>query len=525
MNMPTAMADTRVLMSFSSAYAQLAQRLADELRAAGVAVRYDQWEGGGGLPGRQSVPNDTGDIDFLLPLLTPSDIAPTWIGEEWRRAVYEPARARDIDVLAVKGECATDAVPDYLRGHSFADLNPRDYTLELRRLIQSIRDRSGDSKIVVPAVDAGDAQAREQTSVAGDPITLELGEGLGTLLADEAGANRFFGELIPMMRDGLFWELGVPFGIPRLRLGSGLPTWSARILINSVPESQLEADPDWVLVNEGVEALRQLGFAAEPAVNPATGWTGARIPAEAATRAQERGLTTWDTHGALVLALSSVLRRKAADFLGIATVQTLLDQVRPHFPQLVAETVPKTLSLFVLTDVLRRLVVEGVSIRNLRRILLFLADWGRTEQDPLYLAEYARAGLQRQLTHQLSRGTKTLIVFLLDPEIESLIENHRRFTATGSYVDLPPDQLRAVLDAIREPMREFPDGVQAPQILTTIGVRSYVRRLVAPSIPELHALSYPELMPEAKVQPAGRITLGGFVGRRGVTANGVAIWD
>ena len=46
----------------------------------------------------------------------------------------------------------------------------------------------------------------------------------------------------------------------------------------------------------------------------------------------------------------------------------------------------------------------------------------RLEDDPLYLTEYARAGLQRQITDRLSGGTKTLVVFLLDPEIEKLIE-------------------------------------------------------------------------------------------------------
>lgn len=524
MSTPKSMSNTRVLMSFSSAYVQLAQRLADALRAAGIAVRYDQWEGGGGVPARQSVPSDLGDVGFVLPLLTPSDAAPTWVGEEWRRAVYEPALAREILVIPVLAEGDLAAVPLDLQERRFANLASVDRGSELRDLIQGIRDRSGDSRILVPPVEAGDAHPGERISVAADPITLELGEGLGHLLADESGAARFFGEMIPMMRDGLFYELGVPFGIPRLRLGPDLPPWSARILIHSVPESQLEADPDWVLVNEGVEALQQLGLDAEPAVNPATGWTWARIPADAAAQAEARGLTTWDTHGSLTLGLSSVLRRKAADFLGIETVQSLLDQVTPYFPQLVAETIPKTLSLFVLTDVLRRLVIEGVSIRNLRRILLTLADWGRSEQDPLMLAEYARAGLQRQITDQLSRGTKTLIVFLLDPEIEDLITSHRRFTATGSYVDLPPDRLRAILDAIREPMCALPGNVQPPQVLTTMGIRSYVRRLVAPSMPELHALSYQELMPNANVQPVGRITLGGFLGGRGATADGVAIW-
>ncbi|HEX6625488.1 MAG TPA: FHIPEP family type III secretion protein [Pyrinomonadaceae bacterium] len=162
------------------------------------------------------------------------------------------------------------------------------------------------------------------------------------------------------------------------------------------------------------------------------------IPARAAAAAVGRGLTTWDAHEFLVLALSAVLRRKAADFIGLDEARALLARIEPVFPQLVAETVPKTVSLFGLTDVLRRLVVELVFVRNLRRILLALADWGRVENDPLLLTEYVRAALRRQLTYRLSRVTNQLVEFLLHPEIETAIRDATRHTATGSYVELEP---------------------------------------------------------------------------------------
>lgn len=40
-----------------------------------------------------------------------------------------------------------------------------------------------------------------------------------------------------------------------------------------------------------------------------------------------------------------------------------------------------------LSDVLRRLVAQGVGIRNLHRFLMMLADWGRGESDPLLWTE------------------------------------------------------------------------------------------------------------------------------------------
>jgi type III secretion protein V len=279
-----------------------------------------------------------------------------------------------------------------------------------------------------------------------------------------------------------------------------------------------------VLVNERATVLMERGFAAEAAINPATGAEYAWIPDVQAAAALEAGLTTWDAPGFVALALSSLLRRKAADFVGIDETRAMLAQVEPVFPQLVAETVPRTVSLFVLTDVLRRLVAEGVSIRDLRAILMALADWGRVERDPLMLTEYARVALRRQLTHRFSHGTNQLVVVLLHPDIERSIRDSTRHTATGSYVDLEPSRLRGILEAIREPIASLPNDVQVPQLLTAVEIRSSVRRLVAPSMPHLHVVSYQELRPDADVQPIGRISLDGFSPRSGVSVNGAPLW-
>jgi type III secretory pathway component EscV len=514
---------TPVLLSFSSAYTDLARRLADDLKAANIEVRYDKWEGGGGIPATQSLDHGVDDTAFVLPLLTPSNAARTWIGDEWRRTIYEEARARGVDVLPVRGDGDLHAIPDFLRDRSFADLCDREYALELRRLVETIRDRSGNPGIELPGDDREVHGTRPPMTLPANPLVLEAGESLGPLFEGDAGTRTFLSEMVPMMRDGLFYELGVQFPGISLRSGSDAPLSFVRIVINDIPETQVEVRSDSVMVNDSVAAMAERGFAAEPAINPATGAECAWLPAHKAAAARDCGLTTWDAYGFLILALSSVLRRKAADFIGIDETRAMLRQIEPVFPQLIAETVPKTVSLFVLTDVLRRLVAEGVSIRNLRRILMALANWGRVETDPLYLTEYVRAALQRQITHRLSRGTNKLVVFLLHPDIETLIRNATRHTATGSYVDLEPDRLREILNAIRAPMGALGDNIQVPQILTVMEIRSAIRRLVAPSLPGLHVVSYQELGPTTNIQPIGRISLDGFSPRTGVSVDGIPL--
>jgi len=505
MNAQDKIRPTRVLLSFSSAYAELARKIGNDLRTANIEVRYDAWEGGGGVPAIASVAAGVDDVGFVLPLLTPSDAAPTWIGAEWQAAIHDQARAQGVELLPVRGDGDLDAIPEFLRERSFADLRDRDYTFELRRLVETIRERSGDTSVRLPDAERAADAKRPPSS----PLTLEVGHALAPVLEGDESTRAFVDEMVPMLADGLFYELGVQFPALQLRAAPDLAPSSARIVINGVPEAEVAVRPGCVMVNDSLAALAALGIAAKEEVNPVTGADCAWIAAHEAAAAVERGSTTWDPREFLILALSATLRRKAADFIGIDAARAMLAQIEPVFPQLVAETVPKTVPLFVLTDVLRRLVAELVSIRNLRRILMALADWGRLEHDPLMLTEYVRAALQRQITHQLSRGTNRLVVFLLDPAIETMIRDAIRHSATGSYVELEPARLKQIVDTIGETMATLPNGVQVPQILTLMEIRSCVRRLVATSMPWLHVVSYQELRPDTNIQPVGRISLDG----------------
>ena len=504
MSEPSLARQTRVLLSFSSAYSHLAQQLATDLKSANIQVVYDKWEGGGGAPATESIENSLDDITFLLPLLTPSEATPIWVGEEWKQKFFDPARNRNINVLPVLG--ADCKPPEFLEDLSYANLFNQNYALEFQRLVQTIYHRSGDTSIKLPATEDISNESPSPLTLPSKRILIEVGEDLASLFEDENG-KPFFIEKVPMMRDGLFYELGVKFPKVNVQVKTNLPPLTAQVLLNDFPESEVEIPLNTVMVNATVEQMVKHGFTAEPATNPASGASCAWIPSAQIRAAAESGLTIWNSHDFLILWLGSVLRRKAADFIGIEEVQGMLKQIEPVFPQLIAETVPKTVSAFLLTDILRRLVVESVSIRNLPGILMSLAEWGRVESDPLFLTEYARAALKRQISHKLSRGTKQLVIFLLDPDIESPIRESLRHTPTGSYVDLESDQLRKILEVIQNAMRAIPNNVQVPQILTTMEIRAAIRRLVALSIPQLYVVSYQELMPDYNIQPVGRISV------------------
>ena len=364
---------------------------------------------------------------------------------------------------------------------------------EKQQALQKAKAQEGQSSQMMPVV---------------TPIALEVAQDLVPLVDDTTGSN-FLNDLVPMMRDGLFYEIGVRFPGIRVRGNDGdMGPGSYLIMINEIPLIMGTADQDKCLVNDTADRLKLIGIDAEPAQNPANGQTCAWIPMDARSFAEDSGLTTWDAPAYMILHLSAVLRKNASEFLGIQEVQNMLEQLEQAFPALVKEVVPKAVSPFQLTDILRRLVEEEVSVRDLRNILQALAEWGPVENDTVMLTEYVRAALKRYISHKYTRGQSTLIVYLLDPQIEETVRSSVQHTSSGSYLALEPEITQEILSAVRNEVGNLPPSAQQPVILTTMEIRRYFRKLVELEFPHLAVLSYQELSPEMNIQPIARISLG-----------------
>ena len=369
----------------------------------------------------------------------------------------------------------------------------RDKKLELEKksAVEKAKAQEGQTQKMMPVV---------------TPIALEVASDLVPLVDD---TSNFLGELIPMMRDGLYYELGVRFPGIRVRGNDGtLSPGSYIILLSEIPLVVGKVNINKYLVNDTPDRLRLLGIDATPAQNPANGIACAWIPADKHELAEQAGLTTWDAASYMVLHLSAVLRKNAAEFVGIQEVQNMLDQLDQAYPALVKEVVPKAVSVFQLTDILKRLAEEEILIRDLRAILQALAEWGPVESDPVMLTEQVRAALKRYISHKYSSGQNTLVVYLLDPQIEETIRSSIQHTASGNYLALEPEVTQELLSAVRQEIGNLPPSAQQPVVLTTQEIRRYFRKLVELEFPNLAVLSYQELSPEMNIQPIARISLG-----------------
>jgi type III secretion protein V len=315
-------------------------------------------------------------------------------------------------------------------------------------------------------------------------------EARAEVVGEEAAGDAFV-----RMREGIFQELGVPVPPVRLRVrGTDLPPGRYVVRLQEVPMGEGDAAPDRVLAFAALEDVHALGVAA--AGSP----EGCVVAAADADRLAAAGIRTLDAAGRIARHVADVVRRHAHEMLGIEEVQSLLDGLERAYPTVVRNAVPKPVGLQLLTDVLKRLVEEGVSIRNLREILQTLSIVAPGERDPVMLTEHVRAGLRRQLTFRYARGAAKLDAYLLAPEIEAAVRDSIQRTATGNYLAMDPDVSRDIVGAVKRHV----DGGRAV-VVTQADVRRYVRRLVELDLPDVAVLSFQELSPEVTVQPIARI--------------------
>ncbi|KWN14690.1 hypersensitivity response secretion protein hrcV [Burkholderia territorii] len=309
-------------------------------------------------------------------------------------------------------------------------------------------------------------------------------------------------------------ELGLPFPGITMWTHASQPAMHVEILIHDVPHLSIELPAGMVMLPEperiatgtplSAENVRQRDVLVakseprtplEPDGRP-THWIDAYdVPA---------CIPTWGPEQVIAHACVALMRHHAPQFLGIQEVQWILEQLGEDSPGLVAE-VQKVLPPQRIADVLRRLLEEQISIRNVRTIMESLITWGPKEKDMLMLTEYVRGDLSRFLAHRATRGKRTLSAVLFDLPIEQHIRQAIKQTPTGNFLALAPDEIGLLIDKIRAVVGSQPTDSVA--LVTSMDIRRYVSRMITAKLGGLAVYSYQELGEHVELHPVGRITL------------------
>jgi type III secretion protein V len=338
------------------------------------------------------------------------------------------------------------------------------------------------------------------------PVILETGNILSEQIRQAQRGRSFVDEMIPKMRQALYADLGVRY--PGVHVRTDAPNLEPdeySIHLNEVPVVRGKILQGYMLTNESDENLQRYNLPFTTYKN-SLGLPSLWVEEQYEELLQKAGIKYWKSLEVVILHLSYFFRHYANEFVGIQEVKSMLEFMEKSFPDLVKE-VTRLIPLQKLTDIVKRLIQEQISVKDLRTIMEALAEWAQTEKDTVLLTEYIRSAMKRYVSYKYAQGQSVLSVYILDPEIEDMVRGAIKQTSAGSYLALDPDSVQLILQAIRNTVVPPPPGGQPPVMLTSIDVRRFVRKLIEMEFPDVSVVSFQEIVPEIRIQPLGRIQI------------------
>jgi flagellar biosynthesis protein FlhA len=333
-----------------------------------------------------------------------------------------------------------------------------------------------------------------------DDIHIEFAPNLVAMVLDPATG---LDARITNMRNHVAAQYGLI--LPEIRLTDDvmLPSGTYRIQLQGVERVKNKLIPERVLVllSEGITAPDGLDVK-EPVYGAPARWILADDQDEAALR----GMTVVSAPEVLATHLLEVIRKNLSRLLSLRGLRRLMEEfTKVSDParaeanrRLLDELVPEKVSVELMLTVLRLLLEEQVSIRNLPLILEAIAE-ARALGSPEAVAEHVRQKLGFQLVAELKREDGTIPLIQLAPEWEKTFAAHQIDGERGLRdVALPPDQFSRLANSISEKFQRVAENGISPALVTSTLRRRFLRTVTVAKGLSVPVLSYEEIGMEAR---------------------------
>ncbi|MCB1369175.1 MAG: FHIPEP family type III secretion protein, partial [Rhodobacteraceae bacterium] len=273
--------------------------------------------------------------------------------------------------------------------------------------------------------------------------------------------------------------------IPEIRLtdNAALPRGTYAIRIQGVEQARDLLQPDQVLVlladaaDPGTDTVR------EPVYGAPARWIAREHQEDAALE----GLTVVTPVEVLATHLLEVLKRNFGRLLSFRSLRRILDEFTNLSDpdraamnrRLLEELVPDKVPFELLQSVLRLLLEEQVSIRNLPLILEAIAEARPRFSAVEDMAEYVRQRLGFQIIAGFRRADGTLPLIRLAPEWEALFQEYTIAGEGGQQdIALPPDEFNRLAGAVAERISQAGESGTYPAVVTTTRRRRFLRTVL-----------------------------------------------
>jgi len=344
-----------------------------------------------------------------------------------------------------------------------------------------------------------------QDLLAVDALELHVGYGLLPLI-DLAKGGELPGRVTALRRK-LAEELGIVLPSVHLRDDLRLDANEYRLLLRGLEVARGVAHADRLMaLDPSGKAPAVEGIAGK---EPAFGLPAVWISGGDRPRAEAIGLTLVDAASVVATHLSELLRRHAHELVGRQEMQELLAVCAKEAPKLVEDVVPATITLGELVRVVRGLLREQLSVRDLRTILEAVADAAPRSKDTSFLVEAARRRLSRQITAKVTGGAGAVRAITLDRPSEELLRSS--LGVSDGEAALAPDLevARQFISQLETHAASLSAAGHMAVILSPPDLRRPLFDFASRFVPDLAVISARELIPGTGVEPAGVLQFAG----------------
>ncbi|WP_445502360.1 flagellar biosynthesis protein FlhA [Microvirga sp. G4-2] len=347
-------------------------------------------------------------------------------------------------------------------------------------------------------LEASDA-VKESLKIA--EVELCLGKHLSSHLASSHGdlAHR-----VKKMRKKFAQDFG--FVLPDVKLSDSfmIPAKSYQIKIHGTVVATHEIRPGDLLVVLGDGPVPDVP--GDEVREPAFGMKALWVSDAYAGEIKRQGFTAVDGASVLLTHLSEVIRNNLPQLLSYKDVRNLLDGLEPEYKRLLDDICPSQISYSGLQAVLKLLLAERVSIRNLSLILEAVAEIAPHARRAEQLVEHVRVRMAQQICGDLAEGG-ALNVLRLGNKWDIAFHQSLKRDAKGDVIefDIDPRLVEQFGTEASEAIKTRMGQVKNFAIVTAPDARPYVRMIIERMFSSLPVLSHLEIARGIEVNSLGTV--------------------
>ncbi len=297
------------------------------------------------------------------------------------------------------------------------------------------------------------------------------------------------------------------FVVPEIRLTDDLsiPAKSYQIKIHgtTVASEELRIGDMLVIVGDGPRPDVPGDEAREPAFGMKAMW----VPEMFSSALRRDGFTAVDNLSVLLTHLGEVIRNNLSQLLSYKDMRTLLDRLDPEYRRLIEEIIPARISYSGLQAVLKLLLAERISIRNLHLILEAIAEIAPHAQRAEQIAEHVRLRMAQQICGDMAEDG-VLKVLRLGNRWELAFHQALKRDAKGEVIefDIDPKQIEQFSTEATTVIRGLMDQRHKFVLVAAPDARPYVRMVTERLFATLPVLSHLEIARGVQIKSLGTIS-------------------